>query len=327
MKTAIILHGTLGSPQGNWFQWLKKELESRGLTVWLPELPNASQPSLNAWAKFVQKECPFIINKDTLIVGHSSGAILALVIAQKNMEPIGGIVAVSVFHDNSLKWEPNNELFDVNFEWDTIHANTKKLLFVHSDNDPYVPLEQARFVANNCQAEIVVLPEQGHFNLEKNELYREFPKLVELMELSGLLHLISFTYDGSDRKVSYIETMQVKDGVECDTYSFVGDNSQDLATIRVDRGAATPRQRILKGTSTLEGFVAGEGELTVERTDGAKEVFPAHDSDSKKVVVAVQLGEIMQWHAAVNRSLLFYEICQPPYEDGRFENLPDDSHT
>lgn len=187
MKTAIILHGTLGSPQGNWFQWLKKELESRGFTVWLPELPNANQPSLSLWSKFVQKECPFTINEDTLIVGHSSGAILALIIAQNNLEPIGGIVAVSVFHDNSLKWEPNNRLFDVDFDWDAIHTNAKKFLFVHSDDDPYVPLDQAQFVANNCQAEIVVLSEQGHFNLEKSESYREFPKLLEIMQQKGFI--------------------------------------------------------------------------------------------------------------------------------------------
>lgn len=323
MKTAIIFHGTLGSPQGNWFQWIKKELESRGFTVWLPELPHADQPSLRSWVEFIRRECPFAINEDTLIVGHSSGAILALIIAQNNFEPIGGIVAVSVFHDNSLKWEPNNKLFDVNFEWDAIHANAKKLLFVHSDNDPYVPLEQAQFVANNCQAEMMVLPEEGHFNLERSEAYREFPKLVELMELKGLLHLASFTYDGGERKVSYIETMQIKDGVECDTYSFVDDTSQDLAIVRVDRGASTPRQKILKGISTLEGFVGGEGKLTVERTDGTKKVCHAHDSDANKVVVTVQLGEIMQWQATENRSLVFYEICEPPYEDGRFENLPD----
>lgn len=323
MKTAIILHGTLGAPQGNWFQWLKKELESRGLTVWLPELPQADQPSLHLWSKFIQKECPFTINEDTLIVGHSSGAILGLIIAQKNMESIGGIVGVSVFHDNSLEWEPNSKLFDVHFEWDAIRATTKRLLFVHSDNDPYVPLEQAQFVANNCQAEIVVLPEQGHFNLEKSESYREFPRLIELMELRGLLHLTSFTYGSGDREVSYIETIQVKDGVECDTYSFVGDDSQDLAIVRVAQGAATPRQRILKGEPTIEGFVSGKGRLIVERNGGEKETFAVNDIDSKKTVITMQLSEIMQWQAATGSSLVFYEICKPPYEDGRFENLAE----
>ncbi len=38
MKTAIILHGTLGSPDGNWFQWLKEQLEEKGFMVWLPPL-------------------------------------------------------------------------------------------------------------------------------------------------------------------------------------------------------------------------------------------------------------------------------------------------
>jgi predicted alpha/beta hydrolase family esterase len=187
MKSAIILHGTLSSPEGNWFRWLKSELEVSGLRVWLPQLPNADRPSLREWASFVQRECPFAINGETLVIGHSSGSILSLIIAQNNVEPIGGIVAVSVFHDNSLNWEPNNKLLDVNFEWNAIHANAKKLLFVHSDDDPYVPLEQAQFVANNCQAKIVVLPDQGHFNLEKSDSYREFPKLLEIMQQKGLI--------------------------------------------------------------------------------------------------------------------------------------------
>lgn len=78
MRNALILHGTLGSPTGNWFQWLKTELEKKGLEVWLPQLPHAEQPSLKEWADFVHTNCPFEINEETLIVGHSSGAILAL---------------------------------------------------------------------------------------------------------------------------------------------------------------------------------------------------------------------------------------------------------
>lgn len=182
MRTAIILHGTLGSPDGNWFQWLKKELEKRGVTVWLPQLPQAEQPSLREWLQFVKEQCPFLINEETLIIGHSSGAILALVVAENNMEKIGAIIDVSVFHDNSLRWQPNDRLFDVQFNWAAIHQGVNELLFIHSDNDPYVPLNQAEYVATNTDGEMIVIPGEGHFNLERSAKYKQFPKLLEILE-------------------------------------------------------------------------------------------------------------------------------------------------
>lgn len=182
MKTAIILHGTLGSPDGNWFQWLKKELEQKGFTVWLPQLPHAEQPSLRKWQRFIKEQCPFPINEETLIVGHSSGAILALVLAENNMEKIGAIVDVSVFHDNSLEWQPNDKLFDVQFDWTAIRQGVNEWLFIHSDNDPYVPLSQARYVATSSGGKIIVIPGEGHFNLERSDEYKQFPKLLEILE-------------------------------------------------------------------------------------------------------------------------------------------------
>jgi uncharacterized protein len=182
MKSAIILHGTGGSPDSNWFQWLKSELEAKGLQVWLAALPNPDLPSLKTNTGFLLANCPFSINTDTLVVGHSSGAILALVLAQSNSTPLGGIVAVSVFHDNSLGWEKNAKLFDVGFDWPAIKAKSGKLLFIHSDTDPYVPLDQAKYVADNCEAEIIVIPNQGHFNREQSPEYKQFPKLLEIME-------------------------------------------------------------------------------------------------------------------------------------------------
>jgi predicted alpha/beta hydrolase family esterase len=187
MKTAIIFHGTLGSPQSNWFQWLKSELEKRGLTAWMPQLPHAEQPSLKNWQQFVNEECPFSINEETLIVGHSSGAILALVLAENNTEKIGAVVGVSVFYDNSLQWEPNDKLFDVQFDWATIRQGTNELLFIHSDNDPYVPLDQAKFIATHTSSEIIVISGEGHFNIEHSDDYRQFPKLVEILEERKLI--------------------------------------------------------------------------------------------------------------------------------------------
>lgn len=181
MKNAIILHGTMGSPEGNWFKWLESELKKQGMTVWLPALPHPEQPSLREWAEFVQANCPFAINDETLIVGHSSGAILALIITQQNPGRVGKVIAVSVFPDNSLGWEPNSKLFDVDFDWRVIRAKARQLLFIHSDNDPYVPLHQARYVADNCEAELKLLPGQGHFNLEQSPDYKAFPQLLAFL--------------------------------------------------------------------------------------------------------------------------------------------------
>lgn len=190
MKNVVILHGTLGSPAGNWFAWLKSELQGRGMQVWLPQLPHAQQPSLREWADFVPAQCPFALDKDTLIVGHSSGAILALILAQESAQPIGGVVAVSAFHDNALGWEPNDKLFDVPFDWAAIRQNASKLLLVNSDTDPYVPITQAQYIAGHCQAELQIIPGQGHFNLEQSPAYKQFPKLLELMVSQDMLDAV-----------------------------------------------------------------------------------------------------------------------------------------
>src|ERR1044072_9284788 len=111
IKNAVILHGTLGSPEGNWVRLLQSVLESKGVRVSLPEWPHPEQPSVREEADFVHNNCPFRIDEETLVIGHSSGAILAVVLAQENKTPIGAVVAVSALHDNSLDWDPNSKLF------------------------------------------------------------------------------------------------------------------------------------------------------------------------------------------------------------------------
>lgn len=187
MKTAIILHGTLGSPEGNWFKWLEHELIQKGFVVWLPQLPNPEQPCLSEWQRFVQDQCPFSINEETIVIGHSSGAILALIVAQSNSKKLGAVVGVSVFHDNSLQWQPNDKLFDIKFDWGDIHEGANKLVFIHSDNDPYVPLDQAKYVAAQTGGEMIVIPGEGHFNLERSESYSQFPKLLEILTEKELI--------------------------------------------------------------------------------------------------------------------------------------------
>lgn len=185
MRRAIILHGTMGSPQGNWFLWLSKQLQNRGLEIWLPQLPNSNNPSLREWKEFVINECPFEIDSNTMLIGHSSGAICATILAQL-LQNVGAVIGVSVFCDNSLDWDPNSRLFDIEFDWPKLRQISKKILYIHSDDDPYVPLEKAEFVARESGAELLLWPNQGHFNLEKDQKYSEFPKLLNELILRKL---------------------------------------------------------------------------------------------------------------------------------------------
>lgn len=200
MKKAIVLHGTAGSPDGNWFRWLERRLQDKGFRTWLPALPHSEQPRLSEWLKFVQAECPFKIDEHTLVIGHSSGAILALLLAQECKTKLKAVVCVSVFTDKCGKstaatWPPNAHLFDVEPEWSKIRGSVPadpqsvkspaNIIIVHSDNDPYIPEANARWIAEQTGAEFVLLPGQGHFNIEHSAHYQQFPELFDIVHTKG----------------------------------------------------------------------------------------------------------------------------------------------
>ncbi|MDZ4231500.1 MAG: hypothetical protein U1C52_01790, partial [Patescibacteria group bacterium] len=113
-----------------------------------------------------------------------------------------------------------------------------------------------------------------------------------------------------------------KDGVVCDVYKFTEDDSKDLAIVRVEAGSATPLQKILLGDRTIEGYVSGKGVLTITRANGEKEVYQVGNDDMQEPFSKVlMIGDTMQWQADKIGELVFYEVCFPPYKDGRFEDI------
>lgn len=117
--------------------------------------------------------------------------------------------------------------------------------------------------------------------------------------------------------VSFVETLNVKDGVVCDVYSFDKSSEKDLGIVTVAKNTCTPLQKILRGEKTIEGYIQGEGRLTVKRPAGetTEYEFPGEQKE-----IELHISDTMQW-CTTNSELIFYEICYPPYEDGRYENL------
>jgi hypothetical protein len=134
--------------------------------------------------------------------------------------------------------------------------------------------------------------------------------------------IINLEYSGQKRGVRFVETQQVKEGVECDIYTFVDDDTRDLAIVRVQKGSKTPMQLVLRGDETIERYISGTGELRVYSSSDGVKAYPFKDGDGPQDVV-VNIGERMQWTADNDSELSFAEVCTPSYQDGRFQDLPE----
>ncbi len=184
MKNALILHGIFNNHTGNWFPWLKKELEQKGYKVFVPNLITSEYPNTNkSWEAIIKK---WKFDKDTIIIGHSSGAAMALGFLQK-MSPatiINKAILVSCFEgDVNNEYDKDRKgLFEEPFNWNKIKNSAKEIILFHSLDDPYVSPKHAYFIQKKLGCKLIMKKHEGHFNLEKGPQYKKFPLLLKLIE-------------------------------------------------------------------------------------------------------------------------------------------------
>lgn len=181
MKNALILHGTEGHSQENWFPWLKEELEKRGYKVWVPDLPGADKPNVCTYNPFILSK--WQPNEESVIIGHSSGATSILGLFNKLDDDIkvDKAILVAGFRDN-LDWDALDDLFIYDFDWEEIKTKAKEFILLHSDDDPYVPLEQGEFLKKKLGAKLIVQKGQKHFSVGSGgEKFKKLPILLELL--------------------------------------------------------------------------------------------------------------------------------------------------
>ncbi|MDD4530479.1 MAG: alpha/beta hydrolase, partial [Candidatus Gracilibacteria bacterium] len=70
MTNVIIIHGTGGSPEGNWFPRLKSKLEDLDCRVFVPKFPTPDGQSLESWLA-VFSEYEQYLDENSIVVGHS----------------------------------------------------------------------------------------------------------------------------------------------------------------------------------------------------------------------------------------------------------------
>ncbi|MCL2383910.1 MAG: alpha/beta hydrolase [Oscillospiraceae bacterium] len=178
MKNAIIIHGTEGYPEENWFPWLKNKLEEQGYTVSVPQFPSPPvvPAKISEWFKVLEG---YEIGEETVIIGHSLGGVFTLRILEKLEYPVKGafLVGTPVGIRPIKNYERDVSFCGFDFEWNKIRKNAKRFVVFHSDDDPYVGLENGQKLAEKLGVTLSFVPNAGHFNMSAG--YTEFPDLFE----------------------------------------------------------------------------------------------------------------------------------------------------
>lgn len=177
----LIIHGTGGSPQENWFPWLKKKLEEKGQKVYVPQFPAYPNMNLTSWMD-VFDDYKKYLDEDSILIGHSIGPAFILNVLEMLETPIKAAYLVAGFTGllDMPQFDPLiKTISDRNFNWEKIKANCKHFYVYISDDDPYVPLEKGIALAKNLGVEPVILHGAGHIN--QGSGYTKFEELLEDM--------------------------------------------------------------------------------------------------------------------------------------------------
>lgn len=181
MHTYVIIHGTKGTPDGNWFPWLAQELAKRGNRVVVPRMPTPDGQSLAAWlTAFTQHVDP--IDANTTLIGHSLGATFLLRLlecrnsAVRRSVFIAGLIdMIGIPEFDAL----NSSFIKEAYDWTTIKKNAGSVLCFSGEDDPYVPAAQTEQLAANLGAPNRIISRGGHLNSESG--YTSFPALLEAL--------------------------------------------------------------------------------------------------------------------------------------------------
>ena len=148
----IIIHGSFGSKDGNWFPWLKNKLSDKNVVV--PQMPvGVGNQNFENWSKVLDD---LKIDENTTIIAHSIAPIFVCKYLITNKIKVKKLIFVCGFN-NYLGIDPdfdavNEPMFIDNLEEIKNYCNN--IICFYSNNDPYVKFDVEKSFADTISIKI-----------------------------------------------------------------------------------------------------------------------------------------------------------------------------
>lgn len=174
----IFLHGNGNStPKDNWFPFIKTELEKFGINIIDRQFPDAYLARASYWLSFLKDELK--ADKNSILIGHSSGAVASMRFAENN-QIFGSILVAPMHTDLGIETERLSGYYDKPWDWHAIRNNQNWIIQFSSTDDPWIPIAEPRFVHEQLKSEYYEFNTQGHFGGDYHK--RSFPELAEALK-------------------------------------------------------------------------------------------------------------------------------------------------
>lgn len=182
MKRVIIVHQWGGSPESDFYPWLKSKLEKKGFNVLVPVMPNPVAPDIESWVKTLT-ETVGNLDENTILVGHSVGCQTILRYLARTQGKASGIILVAPWLVLSEIVMNDEDQMKIAKQWLTnlpdntkIVARAEKMFALFSDNDPYVPIENSKLLKEyGFTSEII----ENRFHFDAESGITEVPEVLE----------------------------------------------------------------------------------------------------------------------------------------------------
>ncbi len=171
-KRVFIIHGWDGHPDEGIFPWLKQQLETKGYQVFNPSMPDPLNPQIDSWVSHLKKQIG-VPDNNTVLFGHSIGTqtILRYLESLNEEEKICGAVFLAGWiHLTDEAYETKEDAdiakpwLDTPLDWEKIKSHSDKFIAIFSDNDPLVPIADAKIFEDKLEAKIIIEHEKEHFS-------------------------------------------------------------------------------------------------------------------------------------------------------------------
>lgn len=179
MKNYIILHGSFGSKDGNWFPWLKDKIEKNNYEVEVPQMPiGVGNQNYENWSKTLDQ---LNINDNTTIIAHSIAPVFVCKYLINNKINVKKLIFVCGFN-NYLGIDQdfdavNKPMFINNLE--DVKKYCQNIICIYSDNDPYVEFDVEKSFADSISNEQHIIKNGGHINAESG--YTSFEEILKYL--------------------------------------------------------------------------------------------------------------------------------------------------